>query len=171
MPGIENRPSARVTAWYLVPEGSCVATTTAPGTGCFCGSRTTPSMAPVVTPCAWAAPGAPHNATSASRAIVERTLNFISALLNLFRRIRPGSRRAPASLLDRGERSRFGIEVRTIPGGRTLTRDANRLHERDSCRTGCDHDDGGCYFAATLRVNQELISWRPRPSAGYDRRA
>ena len=52
MPGIENRPSARVTASYVVPDGSWIAITLAPATGSCWVLVTMPVTAPVVTP--WA---------------------------------------------------------------------------------------------------------------------
>ena len=53
MPGIENRPSARVTASYVVPDGSWIAITLAPTTGSCWVLVTMPVTAPVVTPWAW----------------------------------------------------------------------------------------------------------------------
>src|SRR3989475_11286906 len=53
MPGIVNRPSARVIAAYVVPEGVCTATALAPSIGAQEESVAMPAMAEVVTP--WAA--------------------------------------------------------------------------------------------------------------------
>src|SRR5260370_1357642 len=50
MPGMLNRPSARVTAPYCVPDGPCTATTRAPGNAAPAESLTTPAIAAVVTP-------------------------------------------------------------------------------------------------------------------------
>jgi len=66
--GTENRPSPRVTASYVVPEGSCRATTLAPGTARPCASLTMPSRVPVVTPCAWTGTAGDDSATNASTA-------------------------------------------------------------------------------------------------------
>src|SRR5439155_12282446 len=56
MPGIVNRPSARETAAYVVPDGPCTATTRAPSTGVPAESVAMPAMAEVVTPWASAEP-------------------------------------------------------------------------------------------------------------------
>ena len=45
-------PFSRVAAPYWVPEGKCVASTVAPGSGSPLASSTRPFMAEVVTPCA-----------------------------------------------------------------------------------------------------------------------
>src|SRR6266513_5154094 len=50
MPGMVNRPSARETAEYVVPDGRCTATTRAPSTGVPAESVAMPAMADVVTP-------------------------------------------------------------------------------------------------------------------------
>src|SRR6267378_2249147 len=56
MPGMVNRPSARETAEYVVPDGRCTATTRAPSTGVPAESVAMPAMAEVVTPWASAEP-------------------------------------------------------------------------------------------------------------------
>src|SRR5439155_3581786 len=56
MPGIVNRPSARETAAYVVPDGPCTATTRAPSTAVPAESVAMPAMAEVVTPWASAEP-------------------------------------------------------------------------------------------------------------------
>ena len=49
MPGIENRPSGRVTASYVVPDDSWTAVTVAPGMAFPWASLTMPVIDPVVT--------------------------------------------------------------------------------------------------------------------------
>src|SRR5437867_7121082 len=66
MPGMVNRPSARVTALYAVPDGPCTASTRAPSSGAPEESVTTPATAAVVTPCAVAARTGTRTATAAS---------------------------------------------------------------------------------------------------------
>ena len=63
MPGIENRPSARVTASYVVPDGSWIAITLAPATGSCWVLVTMPVTAPVVTPWANSVLGWPQQRT------------------------------------------------------------------------------------------------------------
>src|SRR6266550_7381912 len=65
MPGIVNRPFARVRAPYVVPDGPCTATMRTPSSGAPAESVATPAIAPVVTPWARAAP-APNTETTAA---------------------------------------------------------------------------------------------------------
>src|SRR5437667_7120465 len=75
MPGIVNRPSARETAAYVVPDGPCTATTRAPSTGVPAESVARPAMAEVVTPCASAEPPTNiENTAAATRARPEPTI-------------------------------------------------------------------------------------------------
>src|SRR5262245_856868 len=60
MPGMSNLPSPREVASYFVPDGSCVATTLDPGTGCCCASLPTPVTPLVAPPCARAHCPAAH---------------------------------------------------------------------------------------------------------------
>src|SRR5436190_1540315 len=53
IPGMKNRPSPCVMVSYLVPEGSWMAVTAAPGITAPCASLTRPVIEAVVTPCAW----------------------------------------------------------------------------------------------------------------------
>src|SRR6267378_3407979 len=75
MPGIVNRPSARETAAYVVPDGPCTATTRAPSTGVPAESVARPAMAEVVTPWASAEPTTNIEKTAAAtRARPEPTI-------------------------------------------------------------------------------------------------
>src|SRR2546428_11826439 len=75
MPGIVNRPSARETAAYVVPDGPCTATTRAPSTGVPAESVAMPAMAEVVTPWASAEPTTNIEKTAAAtRARPEPTI-------------------------------------------------------------------------------------------------
>src|SRR5712691_8736142 len=75
MPGIVNRPSARETAAYVVPDGPCTATTRAPSTGVPAESVVIPAMAEVVTPWASAEPTTNIEKTAAAtRARPEPTI-------------------------------------------------------------------------------------------------
>src|SRR3990172_834920 len=87
MPGMENLPSARVAAWYRVPDGSCTAITVAPVTGCCWGSVTMPVTEPVVTPCPYAWPTGHNRAQNARKASVLQTMSFIRVLLKKTRGI------------------------------------------------------------------------------------
>src|SRR5260370_9287703 len=69
MPGIVNRPSARVIAAYVVPEGTCTATTRAPSIGAPEESVAIPATAEVVTP--WAA-RAPANTIDKTQLTIQR---------------------------------------------------------------------------------------------------
>src|SRR5436190_10989662 len=53
IPGMKNRPSPCVMVSYLVPEGSWMAVTAAPGITAPCASLTRPVIEAVVTPCAY----------------------------------------------------------------------------------------------------------------------
>src|SRR6267154_6148636 len=75
MPGIVNRPSARVTEAYVEPEGPWTATTRTPSRGPPVESRTDPAIAPVVTPCANAA-GMANNETAAAAKPARPTLTI-----------------------------------------------------------------------------------------------
>src|SRR5260370_26958896 len=75
MPGMLNRPSARVTALYCVPEGPCTATTVAPVSGAPAESVTTPAIAAVVTP--WAAEGRGATTATAAKTPIVHTRRFI----------------------------------------------------------------------------------------------
>src|SRR5258705_12866129 len=75
MPGMVNRPSARETAEYVVPDGRCTATTRAPSTGVPAESVAMPAMAEVVMPWASAAPTTNSETTAnAPRARHDRTI-------------------------------------------------------------------------------------------------
>src|SRR2546422_9597556 len=75
MPGIVNRPSARETAEYVVPDGPCTATTRAPSTRVPAESVAMPAMAEVVTPWASAEPTTNIEKTAAAtRARPEPTI-------------------------------------------------------------------------------------------------
>src|SRR5258705_196776 len=75
MPGMVNRPSARETAEYVVPDGRCTATTRAPSTGVPAESVAMPAMAEVVMPWASAAPTTNIEKTAAAtRARHDRTI-------------------------------------------------------------------------------------------------
>src|SRR6266446_189989 len=75
MPGMVNRPSARETAEYVVPDGRCTATTRAPSTGVPAESVAMPAMAEVVTPWASAEPTTNIEKTAAAtRARPEPTI-------------------------------------------------------------------------------------------------
>ncbi len=69
MPGSVNRPSARVIAAYVVPDGPCEATTRAPSIGAPAESVAMPAMAEVVTP--WAAT-APAKTTENTQLTIQR---------------------------------------------------------------------------------------------------
>src|SRR6266550_6139846 len=69
MPGIVNRPSARVTALYVVPDGVWTAVTRPPSRGAPEESVTMPATADVVTP--WAAT-APAKTTENSKLTIHR---------------------------------------------------------------------------------------------------
>src|SRR5207244_4060249 len=75
MPGMVNRPSARVTAAYAVPDGACSATTRAPSRGAPEESVTTPATAAVVTP--WARSAVAPANTIVARAPTDQTKRFI----------------------------------------------------------------------------------------------
>src|SRR5206468_8324679 len=62
MPGMKNRPSPRVIASYVVPDGWWTAVTTAPGITPPWASLTRPVIDAVVTPCALAWPDEQMNA-------------------------------------------------------------------------------------------------------------
>src|SRR2546425_282893 len=82
MPGIVNRPSARVIAAYVVPEGTCTATTRAPSIGAPEESVAMPATAEVVTP--WASNGpveAREKTATATTARLERTIQCMSGPL------------------------------------------------------------------------------------------
>src|SRR2546426_1130486 len=75
IPGIVNRPSPRVIAAYVVPDGPCTATTRAPSRGPPVESLTRPAIAPVVTPWASAEPTTNIEKTAAAtRARPEPTI-------------------------------------------------------------------------------------------------
>ncbi len=63
----------------MVPDGKWIAVTTAPATGCFCGSFTIPVTEPVVTPWALARVAA-MMAWPAATANVRKTVVFIEPL-------------------------------------------------------------------------------------------
>src|SRR5574341_28724 len=67
MPGMVKRPSERVRAEYVVPEGSCMAATLAFASGLPASSVTMPLMEAVVTPCATTTPGAATTRNTTAR--------------------------------------------------------------------------------------------------------
>src|SRR5258708_4793976 len=75
MAGIVNRPYARVTALYCVPDGLWTATRRAPGSGAPEESATTPAIAAVVTP--WAVEGRGVTTATAARTPILNTKRFI----------------------------------------------------------------------------------------------
>ena len=77
MPGIENRPSARVTASYVVPDGSWIAITLAPATGSCWVLVTMPVTAPVVTPCASAC-SAGHSSVHTAKRVTNPRIYVIA---------------------------------------------------------------------------------------------
>src|SRR2546425_9918630 len=82
MPGIVNRPSARVIAAYVVPEGTCTATTRAPSIGAPEESGAMAATAEVVTP--WASNGpvdGSEKTATATKARLERTMQRMSGPL------------------------------------------------------------------------------------------
>ena len=71
MPPIVNTPPSRVTVRYVVPLGTCTAVTDAPTSGCAAPLITTPSMPPVVTPCATSFPLESRSSATIARNVDE----------------------------------------------------------------------------------------------------
>src|SRR6266576_6654469 len=145
MPGMVNRPSARETAEYVVPDGRCTATTRAPSTGVPAESVAMPAMAEVVTP--WASAEPTTN--------IEKTANAPRA------RPEPTIQRMDEPLLRRnGCRSQVPIETgrrcsRSQTASRTLGgcfteqihgRDADENIRRPRSERGRQHASGADCF-------------------------
>src|SRR6266487_854292 len=82
MPGMVNRPSARVVAVYVVPDGPCTATTRAPSSRTPLESVTVPVIAAVVTPWASILLVTAENAAAAASAYDKRTIQrMVGSLL------------------------------------------------------------------------------------------
>src|ERR1700694_1126678 len=113
MPGRVNRPSARVPAAYVVPDGPCTATTRAPSSGVPRESVTIPEIAPVVTPWARAAPAESIEKTAAAtRAHDERTIQRMDGPL-----IRRDGRGVQVPIETRRKWSARGTASRMLGGG------------------------------------------------------
>src|SRR5712691_13081068 len=123
MPGMVNRPSARETAEYVVPDGRCTATTRAPSTGVPAESVAMPAMAEVVTPWASAEPTTNIEKTAAAtRARPEPTIQRMDGPLL------GGNGRTLLVPIETGRRcSRSQTASRTL--GRCFTQ---QIHGRDT---------------------------------------